>query len=143
MRYCPVSSVTPVRTLVMSAGLDASTVTPGGTAPDVSRTAPARLCAVARLGPAPTIAITINDRISIRFMGENLHAACATKRTFIDTPRMRGLWTFRLRRVKEARGALSTRGAPALLPPAVALLHRQDPHECFSQAKLEGFCRMA
>src|SRR5712691_8438806 len=73
MRYCPVSSVTPVRTLVMSAGLDASIVTPGSTAPDVSRTVPARLCAVATLGAAPTIAITTDNRISIRFMSENLH----------------------------------------------------------------------
>src|SRR5688572_29289024 len=50
MRYCPVSSVVPVRTLVISAGLDASTVTPGSTAPEVSRTAPARLCAAASPG---------------------------------------------------------------------------------------------
>ena len=57
----------------MSAGLDASIVTPGSTAPDVSRTVPARLCAVATLGPAPRIAITTNNRISIRFMSENLH----------------------------------------------------------------------
>src|SRR5215470_14349435 len=73
MRYCPVSSVTPVRTFVMSAGLDASIVTPGSTAPDVSRTVPARLCAVATLAPATTIAITTSDRISTRFMSENLH----------------------------------------------------------------------
>src|SRR5438046_1726328 len=57
----------------MSAGLDASIVTPGSTAPDVSRTVPARLCAEAKLGAAPTIAITTNNRISIRFMSENLH----------------------------------------------------------------------
>src|SRR5260221_7160546 len=69
MRYCPVSSVTPVRTLVMSAGLDTSIVTPGSTAPDVSRTVPARLCAVATLCPAPRMAITANDRINTRFMG--------------------------------------------------------------------------
>src|SRR4029079_14598179 len=73
MRYCPVSSVTPVRTLVISAGLDASIVTPGSTAPDVSRTVPARLCALAKRGPAPTRAIATNNRISIRFMSENLH----------------------------------------------------------------------
>src|SRR5258705_12685370 len=73
MRYCPVSSVTPVRTLVMSAGLDTSIVTPGSTAPDVSRTVPARLCAVATLCPAPRMAITANDRISSRFMTEHLH----------------------------------------------------------------------
>src|SRR6185295_8895168 len=72
MRYCPASSVTPVRTLVMSAGLDTSIVTPGSTAPDVSRTVPARLCAVATPAPATTIATINNDRISIRFMSENL-----------------------------------------------------------------------
>src|SRR5580765_8341497 len=73
MRYCPASSETPVRTLVMSAGLDASIVTPGSTAPDVSRTVPARLCAVAKVGAAPTMAITANNRISIRFMSDTLH----------------------------------------------------------------------
>src|SRR5688572_23028339 len=98
MRYCPVSSVTPVRTLVMSAGLDASMVTPGSTAPDVSRTVPARLCAVARLGPAPTMATTMNTRISVCFMSENLLDRWGYES---DIPsfcaRMRGLWTFRLR----------------------------------------------
>ena len=38
--YCPVSLVTVDRTFSISAGLDASTVTPGRTAPDVSRTTP-------------------------------------------------------------------------------------------------------
>src|SRR4249920_3289866 len=71
MRYCPVSSVTPVRTLVMSAGLDASMVTPGSTAPEVSRTVPARLCALARLGNTKRLAITTSNRISSRFMSEN------------------------------------------------------------------------
>src|SRR5688572_19991714 len=42
MRYCPVSSVTPDRTFSMSAGLAASTVTPGSTPPDASRTVPVR-----------------------------------------------------------------------------------------------------
>src|SRR5436190_22557794 len=73
MRYCPVSSVMPVRTLVMSAGLDTSIVTPGSTAPDVSRTVPAKLCANATLVPAPRTAIATNDRINSRFIGENLH----------------------------------------------------------------------
>src|SRR5712691_1331587 len=79
MRYCPVSSVTPVRTLVMSAGLDASMVTPGSTAPEVSRTVPARLCAVAKLGTAEMIAITTSNRISSRFMSENLHNRLVTR----------------------------------------------------------------
>ena len=39
-RYCPASSVTTERTFSISAGLATSTVTPGSTAPDVSRTTP-------------------------------------------------------------------------------------------------------
>src|SRR5262252_7088463 len=70
MRYWPDSSETPVRTLVMSAGLDASIVTPGRTAPDVSRTVPARLCALATLAPALRMATTTSNRINIRFMSE-------------------------------------------------------------------------
>src|SRR5688572_23985080 len=41
MRYTPRSSVTAVRTFSMRAGLDASTVTPGSAAPEVSRADPA------------------------------------------------------------------------------------------------------
>src|SRR6185503_11956201 len=40
IRYCPVASVRAVRTFSMSAGLAASTVTPGRTAPDASLTVP-------------------------------------------------------------------------------------------------------
>ncbi len=40
MRYWPEPSVTAVRTFSMMAGLLASTVTPGRTAPDVSFTTP-------------------------------------------------------------------------------------------------------
>src|SRR5262245_1073315 len=43
MRYWPVLSVTPVRTFSISAGLDASTVTPGKTPPDSSLTVPVRV----------------------------------------------------------------------------------------------------
>src|SRR5438874_13447505 len=42
IRYCPVPSVVPERVLSISAGLAASTVTPGSTAPDGSRTVPVR-----------------------------------------------------------------------------------------------------
>ena len=52
MRYWPAPSVTTVRTFSMSTGLAASTVTPGSTAPDVSRTTPA-IEACARAGLAP------------------------------------------------------------------------------------------
>src|SRR5262245_406699 len=47
--YSPSPSVTTVRTFSMSAGLDASTVTPGRTSPDVSLTTPVML-AWARAG---------------------------------------------------------------------------------------------
>ena len=40
MLYTPALSVTTVRTFSMSAGLDASTVTPGSTAPEASLTIP-------------------------------------------------------------------------------------------------------
>jgi len=50
-RYCPVSSVTAVRTRSIKAGLAASTVTPGRTAPDVSLTTPViAACANATAG---------------------------------------------------------------------------------------------
>src|SRR5213592_1590955 len=45
--YCPLPSVTAVLTFSMSAGLDASTATPGSTAPEVSRTLPASVWAEA------------------------------------------------------------------------------------------------
>jgi hypothetical protein len=41
MRYCPVPSVTAERVFSINAGLAASTLTPGSTAPDESFTAPA------------------------------------------------------------------------------------------------------
>ena len=51
--YWPVPSVTTVRVFSRSAGLDASTVTPGSTAPDASLTTPAieaLPCALAAAG---------------------------------------------------------------------------------------------
>src|SRR5688572_8786936 len=55
MRYWPVPSVTAVRTFSTSAGLAASTVTPGNTAPVVSLTSPARMaCAAATRGTTAT-----------------------------------------------------------------------------------------
>src|SRR5262245_55149705 len=51
MRYCPLPSVIAVRAFSIRAGLDASTVTPGSTASDASRTTPARVaCANAIAG---------------------------------------------------------------------------------------------
>src|SRR5262245_22240138 len=40
MRYCPSASVTADRTRSMRSGLEASTVTPGSTPPELSRTTP-------------------------------------------------------------------------------------------------------
>src|SRR5688500_5565601 len=55
MRYWPVSSVTTVRTFSVNAGLAASTVTPGRTAPDESLTTPAMVaCANAAPGSIST-----------------------------------------------------------------------------------------
>ena len=62
MRYCPVPSVTAVRTFSISAGLVASTVTPGSTAPDASFTAPAMTaCANARPGLSTNKATSATD----------------------------------------------------------------------------------
>src|SRR5262249_15925490 len=52
-RYCPVPSVTALLAFSISAGLDASTVTPGRTAPDESLTTPASVaCANTDAGTA-------------------------------------------------------------------------------------------
>src|SRR5688572_19364232 len=50
--YWPLPSVTTDRVRSISAGLEASTVTPGSTAPDVSLTTPATDCAWASAGSA-------------------------------------------------------------------------------------------
>ena len=56
MRYWPVPSVTVVRTFSSSAGLAASTVTPGSTPPDASRTTPViEACANAAAGASTKI----------------------------------------------------------------------------------------
>ena len=54
MLYWPEPSVTTVRTFSMSTGLDASTVTPGSTAPDGSLTTPAIVPSCASAAQAPT-----------------------------------------------------------------------------------------
>jgi hypothetical protein len=75
MRYCPASSVTTARTFSMSAGLDASTVTPGRTAPDVSLAAPAiDACARATVGTS-TISKSASD--------------ASLRRVSMSTPRLR------------------------------------------------------
>src|SRR5262245_4024103 len=68
MRYCPVPSVTAVRTFSIRAGLVASTVTPGSTAPEESLIVPAMTaCAETTVGRrtihARSVRILTNDRI--------------------------------------------------------------------------------
>src|SRR3954468_9986419 len=78
--YCPSPSVTTVRDFSISAGLAASTETPGSTAPDASRTSPARplapVCALAAAGNSidATATSTADDSI-LRLMGALLHSA--------------------------------------------------------------------
>src|SRR5262245_51746520 len=104
----------------MSAGLDASIVTPGSTAPDVSRTVPARLCALARLGAAPRRAITANNRISIRFMSETSTTACLQGDS-LSRIECADYGPFRLR---ESRKGLQTTSAWSALRQVASRLHR-------------------
>src|SRR6187431_2589490 len=62
MRYWPVLSLTAVRTFSISAGLLASTVTPGRIAPEVSLTVPAMTaCAAAVVGRSARKTQTARD----------------------------------------------------------------------------------
>src|SRR5262245_47812346 len=74
----PLASVTTVRTFSISAGLDASTVTPGSTAPDVSLTMPAIVaCAYATTGVK---AITATHRHGdARFASARMSDSSATE----------------------------------------------------------------
>src|SRR5262249_31415054 len=66
--YAPLASVFTDRTFSISAGLAASTVTPGSTAPVASLTTPANaLCARAVVGSARHASATTND-IAIRLL---------------------------------------------------------------------------
>src|SRR6185369_17293345 len=75
--YWPLPSVTTVRTFSMSAGLAASTVTPGSTAPDVSLTTPAMdACAYA-------------DDETIVAADKTMNATLRYRLTFLLLPRYR------------------------------------------------------
>src|SRR3954463_10157495 len=66
MRYCPLPSVTAVLVRSIRAGLAASTVTPGRTAPEPSFTVPVRVaCARARDGSSRSTAV-IAERTTCR-----------------------------------------------------------------------------
>src|SRR5665213_426549 len=61
---CPAPSVTTVRVFSIKAGLEASTVTPGMTAPDVSRTIPAIDADACAKAPDATLKIKANATIT-------------------------------------------------------------------------------
>ncbi len=78
MRNWPLPSVTTDRSFSMSAGLAASTVTPGITAPEPSRTTPAiEACAYAMAGSRRRAVETrTNTRREGRYMGPSLPFEC-------------------------------------------------------------------
>src|SRR6266849_6270635 len=82
MRYSPRSSVTALRTFSMRTGLDASTVTPGSTAPDVSVTTPAM---VAELVPCAGTGAELKIRNAVaqrpRHVMRHMEAPFRTKRS--------------------------------------------------------------
>ena len=67
MLYRPSPSVTAVRVFSMSAGLAASTVTPGITPPDVSRTTPAMMPFCAKADAWLTARHTSANRPTLNF----------------------------------------------------------------------------
>src|SRR6476620_6368171 len=69
IRYCPDESVTAVRTFSIRTGLDASTTTPGSTAPDASLTTPVMVaCAWAEAGRTSTERATNNNHRRTRIL---------------------------------------------------------------------------
>ncbi len=70
MRYCPRPSLTAVRTRSMRAGLAASTVAPGSTAPEESRTVPANVAWPWASDGTTAHATTTNVRAISRVMGQ-------------------------------------------------------------------------
>src|SRR5216684_615811 len=77
--YCPELSVITDRTLSINAGLEASTVTPGSTAPDVSLTTPpmALVCADATAGSRASSATPQTMRANVRMLSLLLEKRCA------------------------------------------------------------------
>src|SRR5207244_11621046 len=63
--YCPDPSVTTVRIRSMRAGLAASTVTPGITAPLVSLTVPAMVCACTAVAASTAPTATAVNRVKL------------------------------------------------------------------------------
>src|SRR4029079_10455948 len=67
MRYCPDPSETAVRVFSVNAGLEASTVTPGSTAPDASFTMPASDAPPAWANTNAGVSRTRNARVTRDF----------------------------------------------------------------------------
>src|SRR5262245_48630090 len=67
IEYRPSPLVTTVRDFSMSSGLDASTVTPGSTAPEASRTAPAIVLCARTVAGARAIDTAARQNRSERF----------------------------------------------------------------------------
>src|SRR5215204_3603683 len=87
MRYCPELSVAAERAFSISAGLDASTTTPGSTAPEVSRTAPViDPCADARTGMSQAAKAISARRHSIRM--ENAPFEPAGRGRYMREPKL-------------------------------------------------------
>src|SRR5262245_51501700 len=88
MRYWPVPSVTADRVFSISAGLDASTVTPGRTAPDESRTVPVTdACAKRGAGISRTARI-VRPFVALRMKHVLLPDGHETTRTLDRRPRL-------------------------------------------------------
>src|SRR5216683_1968623 len=91
--YWPSESVTTVRTFSMRAGLDASTVTPGSTAPEVSRTTPAMAlvpCALASADAPSTHAQTAVAR-SVKAARPDNARYITRRRRFVALPHPKAL----------------------------------------------------
>src|SRR5215208_3475101 len=91
MRYWPDASVVVLRIFSMRAGLLASTVTPGNTRPDASRTTPASdVCPCATTG-TKRITKRKNDRV-ISLIETPFHECCVKSRTAVrSAPKMRDI----------------------------------------------------
>src|SRR6185436_7998164 len=90
IRYCPEPSVVAVRTFSMSAGLAASTVTPGRTAPEASLTTPeidAPLCAAAVQAVSSTHAAAPSTLIHPRIWNPPWRASPTLTRRDTSIPR--------------------------------------------------------
>src|SRR5262245_40850918 len=97
MRYWPVPSVTTERTFSISAGLAASTVTPGRTAPDGSLTTPASACAWTMDGSemtSPNNRSTLNTRSCMRPPGRQEYSTGSAVTESPESGSPKGAYTY-------------------------------------------------